>query len=110
MADFKSSYNAILGRPALAKFMAVPHYVYMIMKLPGPHGVITVPSSPKEAFMCDRASLETVGQLPKHGPADDGLPSIDPHKASAAGATKEVPLDKSDPCKKTRIGAHLDPK
>jgi hypothetical protein len=25
VADFKSSYHAILGRPALAKFMVVPH-------------------------------------------------------------------------------------
>jgi hypothetical protein len=27
VADFDSSYRAILGRPALAKFMAMPHYV-----------------------------------------------------------------------------------
>jgi hypothetical protein len=27
VADFDSSYHAILGRPALAKFMAMPHYV-----------------------------------------------------------------------------------
>ena len=110
VADFKSSYNAILGRPALAKFMAVPHYVYMILKLPGPNGVITVPSNPKEAFMCDRASLETVGQLPEPGSADEGLPTTNPPKASAGGSTKEIPLDKSDPSKKTRIGAQLDPK
>ena len=25
VADFESSYHTILGRPALAKFMAVPH-------------------------------------------------------------------------------------
>jgi hypothetical protein len=28
VANFESSYHAILGRLALAKFMAVPHYVY----------------------------------------------------------------------------------
>jgi hypothetical protein len=28
VVSFESSYHAILGRPALAKFMAVPHYVY----------------------------------------------------------------------------------
>jgi hypothetical protein len=28
VANFESFYHAILGRPALAKFMAVPHYVY----------------------------------------------------------------------------------
>jgi hypothetical protein len=33
--NFKSSYHAILGRPALAKFMAVPHYVCLLLKMPG---------------------------------------------------------------------------
>jgi hypothetical protein len=35
VANFKSSYHAILGRPALAKFMPVPHYVYLLLKMPG---------------------------------------------------------------------------
>jgi hypothetical protein len=42
VADISSPYHALLGRPALAKFMAVPHYTYLKMKLPGPRGVITV--------------------------------------------------------------------
>jgi hypothetical protein len=28
VADFEASYHAILGRLALAKFMAIPHYPY----------------------------------------------------------------------------------
>jgi hypothetical protein len=35
VANFESSYHAILGRLALAKFMAVPHYVYLLLKMPG---------------------------------------------------------------------------
>jgi hypothetical protein len=31
VANFESSYHAILGRPALAKFMAVLHYVYLLL-------------------------------------------------------------------------------
>ena len=31
-------YHAILGRPAYAKFMAVPNYTYLKLKLPGPSG------------------------------------------------------------------------
>jgi hypothetical protein len=42
VANFESSYHAILGRPALAKFMAVPHYVYMLLKMPGLSGVLTL--------------------------------------------------------------------
>jgi hypothetical protein len=40
VVDHNSPYHALLGRPALAKFMAVPHYAYLKMKLPGPRGVI----------------------------------------------------------------------
>ena len=35
VADFESSYHAILGWPALTKFMAIPHYVYLLLKMPG---------------------------------------------------------------------------
>ena len=33
-------YNAILGYPALAKFMAVTHHAYNLVKLPGCRGII----------------------------------------------------------------------
>jgi hypothetical protein len=33
VADFESLYHAILGRPALAKFMVMPHYVYLLLKM-----------------------------------------------------------------------------
>jgi hypothetical protein len=42
VADFNSSYHAILGRPALAKFMTVPHYVYLLLKMQGKTGVLTL--------------------------------------------------------------------
>jgi hypothetical protein len=29
VVDISSPYHALLGRPALAKFMAVPHYAYL---------------------------------------------------------------------------------
>jgi hypothetical protein len=32
VADFETSYHAILGRPAIAKFMVVPHYTYLVLK------------------------------------------------------------------------------
>ena len=42
VANFDHRYNAIIGRPELTKFMAIPHYTYMILKMPGPQGIITV--------------------------------------------------------------------
>jgi hypothetical protein len=42
VANFESSYYAILGRPALTKFMAVLHYVYLLLKMPRLSGVLTL--------------------------------------------------------------------
>jgi hypothetical protein len=46
-------YHAILERSCYAKFMAVPNYTYLKMKMPGPKGVITVGLSIEHAFDCD---------------------------------------------------------
>ena len=42
-------YNAILGYPALAKFMAATHHGYNVLKMPGSGGVITVPCEERDA-------------------------------------------------------------
>jgi hypothetical protein len=42
VARFDYGYNAIIGRPGLSKFMAIPHYPYMIVNMSGPQGIITV--------------------------------------------------------------------
>jgi hypothetical protein len=52
--DWPSQYHAILGRPAFAKFMAVPHYAYLTLKIPGPKGTITVQGIFEVANTCDR--------------------------------------------------------
>jgi hypothetical protein len=52
--DSPSQYHAILGRPAFARFMAIPHYAYLMMKLSGPKGVITIKGSFTLSDKCDR--------------------------------------------------------
>jgi hypothetical protein len=42
VADFETSYHAILGRPAIAKFMVVPHYTYLVLKMPSLAGVLSL--------------------------------------------------------------------
>jgi hypothetical protein len=58
VADFKSSYHAILGRPMLARFMAIPHYTYLVLKMPAPNGVLTVYDDLLISFKCDNEALE----------------------------------------------------
>ncbi|KAK1607610.1 hypothetical protein QYE76_031283 [Lolium multiflorum] len=55
VVDWESQYHAILGRPAFAKFMAVPHYAYLKLKMPGNNGTpITVHGSFAKSDTCDR--------------------------------------------------------
>jgi hypothetical protein len=42
VAAFESSYHAILGRPALAKFIAILHYPYLLLKMPRPNGILSL--------------------------------------------------------------------
>jgi hypothetical protein len=58
VANFDCRYNAIIGRPGLAKFMAIPHYTYMILKMPGPQGIITVYADFQGAAECFRVAIQ----------------------------------------------------
>ena len=50
--DLKSPYHALLGRTALAKFMASTHMPYLKMKMSGPEGVITISNDYKKSLEC----------------------------------------------------------
>jgi hypothetical protein len=52
--DWPSQYHAILGRPAFSQFMVVPHYIYLVLKMPGPKGIITVKGSFEVSDLCDK--------------------------------------------------------
>jgi hypothetical protein len=54
VANFESSYHAILGRPTLAKFMAVLHYVYLLLKMPRRSGVLTLRGDLKNHMIATR--------------------------------------------------------
>ena len=41
IAPVQRGYHALLGRTAFARFNALPLYGYLILKMPGPRGVIT---------------------------------------------------------------------
>ena len=53
VVGFPETFHAILGRPCYAKFMAIPNYTYLKLKMPGPHGVIAVGTSFQQAYECE---------------------------------------------------------
>jgi hypothetical protein len=63
VTNFKITYNALLGWVALSKFMAILHYAYMVLKLSGLCGVISIRGDVKRAFDCDRESCEITDRL-----------------------------------------------
>jgi hypothetical protein len=58
VANFESSYHAILGRPTLAKFMAVSHYVYLLLKMLGQSGVLTLRGDLKKSYDCNQEAIQ----------------------------------------------------
>nr|AAU10741.1 putative polyprotein [Oryza sativa Japonica Group] len=69
VADLSLPYNAVLGRPALVKFMVAVHYAYLQMKMPGPGGPISVHGDLKVTLACmeQRADHLAAASKPEGG-------------------------------------------
>ena len=121
VVNFPGSYHAILGQPYHAKFMVIPNYTYLKLKMLGPNGVITVGSTFSHAYTCDREHYELAtdvinsAKLPELGnsvtPAvpdcNEPISSITFHPTKE---TKAVGIDPTDPTKMVRIRTKLPTK
>jgi hypothetical protein len=58
VADFRSSYHAIFGRPMLAKFMAILHQTYLILKMPSPNEILSVLGVIMVSYNCESPTVE----------------------------------------------------
>jgi hypothetical protein len=121
VVGFRGAYHAILGRPCYAKFMAVPNYTYLKMKMPRPKGIITAGSSIEHVFDCDVECVEhaealaldeaLVANLEKLVNEDLDSTAKLASSFEVAEQTKEVPLDPAAPEGKVlRVSSTLDPK
>jgi hypothetical protein len=127
VTDFETSYHAILGRPAIAKFMAVPHYTYLVLKMPSPAGVLSLQGDLKISFDCDTEAVElaATNQVPnammeiyaaskKLAPSELDIPEksdkANKPQPSNEVQVKTIDLGTGDSSNTTMIGAGLDPK
>ncbi|XP_066385549.1 uncharacterized protein [Miscanthus floridulus] len=60
VVGFHGTYHAILRRPCYAKFMAVPNYTYLKLKMPSPCRVITISTSFQRTYECEVECCEHV--------------------------------------------------
>jgi hypothetical protein len=120
VVGFRGTYHAVLGRPCYAKFMAVPNYTYLKLKMPGPNGVITIGPTYRHAYECDVECVEYAKALAESEALITDLeilskevPDVKRHAGNfePAEMVKSIPLDpSSDASKQIRIGSELDPK
>jgi hypothetical protein len=111
---FRGTYHAVLKRPCYAKFMVVPNYTYLKLKMPGPNGVITIGSTYRHAYECDVECVEYAEALIADPESlSKEVPDAKRHVGNfeLAEAVKSVPLYPSnDASKQVRISSELDPK
>jgi hypothetical protein len=120
VVGFRGTYHAVLGRPCYAKFMAVPNYTYLKLKMPGPNRVITVGPTYRHACECNVECVEYAEALAESEALIADLeclskeaPDVKRHAGNfePAETVKSVPLDPSNNAsKQIQIGSELDPK
>jgi hypothetical protein len=127
VVDFETSYHAILGRLAITKFMVVPHYTYLVLKMPSPAGVLSLQGDLKISFDCDTEAVQlaATNQVPnammeifaaskKLAPSELDVPkksdTANKPQPSEEVQVKAIDLGTGDSSKTTMIGTGLDPK
>jgi hypothetical protein len=120
VVGFRGTYHAVLGRPCYAKFMVVPNYTYLNLKMLGPNGTITVGSTYRHTYECDVECVEYAEAIAESEALIADLDCLSMEAPDAkrhvgnfepAEAVKNVALNPSnDACKHVRVGSELDPK
>jgi hypothetical protein len=122
--DFDGTYHAILGRPALTKFMVVLHYSYLVLKMPTEHGILTLRGNVYTAYNCEEEGFkvavatdlsirmqQTLVATTKTLAEHLEIPELQALRKSIKSKDhKEIQLVDGDSSKMTLIRANLDPK
>ncbi|XP_066385226.1 uncharacterized protein [Miscanthus floridulus] len=110
VVDFPGSYHAILGRPCYTRYMAIPNYTYLKMKMLGPNSIITVSSAFSHTLACDCEHYELTtavvnsSELPQLGESSAPV-VLDCNKPTSSMAfrllkeAKAVGIDPANPTK-----------
>jgi hypothetical protein len=125
VADFRSSYHAIFGQPMIAKFMAIPHHTYLIMKMPASNGILSVLGDIMASYNCESATVglskdsaikaAATVMVAQAAKTDQTTLQVQEQKRTSTDldpspTVKKVCLDLPDASKEVIIGADLDPK
>ena len=97
--DLFDSYHTILERPALAKFMAIPHYTYLLIKMSTPNRVLSMYGDIQMSHSCEMENINLSSTL-EHCR----------NSAFVAQAAKDLPKDQLQiPTKDSATESQLKP-
>jgi hypothetical protein len=109
----------------LAKFMAIPHHTYLIMKMPTPNGILSVLGDIMVSYNCESTTIElskdsavkaaTTIMVTQAANIDQTTLEVPEQKRTSTAldpspTVKKVCLGLPDASKEVVIGANLDPK
>jgi hypothetical protein len=83
--------------------MAVPHYTYLVLKMPGPRGIITVKGSFELSDLCDKEfhkMAQNFGTIANYGQPKDKTTSTTmkkPEERPAEPEAKKLQVQPSNP-------------
>jgi hypothetical protein len=115
VVDWPSQYQSILGRPAFARFMAVPHYACLKLWMPANRGPLTISGSFARSKNCDKdfnSLFETFGvheelhhirestNMDVDPPAQQNTPEL---SFDTSKDTREHQIHPTDPSKTARV-------
>jgi hypothetical protein len=82
VASFETSYHEILGRPTLAKFMAIPNHTYLVLKMPRPNGVLSIYGNVKTSYSYETENFDLSAAL-----------ELSKNAILVAESAKKIPLE-----------------
>jgi hypothetical protein len=105
--------------------MAIPHYLYLLLKMPGPHGILSLRGDLKRAFDCDIQAIQITAEVQiadgreeittivaQMNPEELEIPAKKPCILAPPKQVdvKKIDLGIGDPEKTATISAHLSAK
>ena len=105
--------------------MAIPHYPYLLLKMPGPNDVLSLRSDLKRAFDCDIQAIQIAAKAQtasgrkeiatiavEISPEELEVPAKNPSILAPPKEddVKQIDLGTGDPSKMATVSAHLSAK
>jgi hypothetical protein len=121
VVDWPSQYHAILGGPTFARFIAVPHYAYLKLRMPANKRPLMISESFARSENCDKDFNSMSQKFGVHEELNHMREStnmdVDPPAQQnaqelsfdASKDTREHQIHPTDPTKTTRVSNSLSP-